>query len=80
MNNYTFNLGRLLEEGGCYSYTMSTVCKLTRMSSYIVRMISIQRGYNVFIHRGVEYVGNAQGKKDYYLDKLVGQNPFYQTS
>jgi len=69
-----------VETGEMYSSSLNTLCKMSGESKEIVESTSIDLGYTVFVYEKETYIGCRKRHDDYYYDKLLGQNPFYQTS
>lgn len=73
-------LSAQLNGGECYSYQALTLSKMLGVEINALVELARDSGYNVFSYGGVCYIGSDLQKNHYYYDKLLGQNPFYQTS
>jgi len=73
-------LKALIEHGDEYCVSWATLRKKLELPTNALWLLANSMGYNIFIYEGVRYVGCNKRKHEYYYDKLLGQNPFYQTS
>ncbi len=62
-----------------YSVSVSTASRELGIPAPDILLLAKQESINVFMYAGVLYIGTEENKKAYYQDKLLGQNPFYQT-
>ena len=73
-------LKALVEHSNYYCRAYTTLMRKLALSHLKLYSLVESMGYTVFVHEGTSYVGCQKQKDHYYHDKLLGQNPFYQTS
>ena len=69
----------VIENGDCYAMSMDTLMSEFNVKLPFIMLVSQAKGYNIFRYQGVTYVGTKENRENYYRDKMLGQNPFYQT-
>lgn len=69
----------MIEDGCCYAMSIDTLMSHFNVTMPFVMLVSTAKKYNIFRYQGVTYIGTEENRENYYRDKMLGQNPFYQT-